>query len=97
VQQSQRATVGYSNLACAALGVGHYRRAADLLAEGVQLSARAGYSRGASYIQTNMLLLDWVRGDWTGLDERARTSHPDSRLPVVDARHRLRAAFGTKR
>ncbi|MEU1128252.1 helix-turn-helix transcriptional regulator, partial [Streptomyces sp. NPDC005899] len=87
---AQHAARGVCNAGDAAVWLGHYDRAADLLTEGLGLSVRSG----SDYVrQTGLgaqLVLDWNTGEWAGLVGRceafvARTGD----LPAVNADARL--------
>lgn len=68
LQQSARALVA---LGVAALEVGHYERAADLLEEGMDLARQVGYPALEPFVRSCLLALDWFGGRWAGLDEQA--------------------------
>ncbi|MDQ0792610.1 helix-turn-helix transcriptional regulator [Streptomyces sp. B1I3] len=87
---AQHAARGVCNAGDAAVWLGHYDRAADLLTEGLDLSARSG----SDYVrQTGLgarLLLDWNTGHWTGLVARCEAFVARAGdLPAVNADARL--------
>ncbi|MFC9328549.1 LuxR C-terminal-related transcriptional regulator [Kitasatospora sp. NPDC057015] len=85
----QHAARGLCNAADAAVRLGFYERARDLLAEGLDLSAESG----APYIEHTALgtrlLLEWWTGRWAGLAERCEefvTATADMPFIASDAR-----------
>lgn len=88
-QVLQHAARGVCNAADAALWLGHYDRAADLLSEGLELSAKSGAEFVAHTGLGARLLLQWCTGDWTGLAGRCEafvTETADMPLISADAR-----------
>ena len=67
-RQLLRASV---NLAHACSCIGHYEQAQHFRARGFALSADEGESYLAAALEATSLLLDWVTGDWDGLEPRA--------------------------
>jgi DNA-binding CsgD family transcriptional regulator len=65
-----RRAVALNNLADAAIEVGRYRMARELVDEGLVL-ARNGHSRMAMCLRCTEMELDWVVGGWGALGERA--------------------------
>lgn len=65
----KRAMRVHNNLADAALHIGHYRRAEELLRE----SRRLAGPDGALALRSTELQLRWLVGDWDGLEEQARS------------------------
>ncbi|MCR6488415.1 AAA family ATPase [Amycolatopsis sp. OK19-0408] len=61
----------YCNSADAGAWTGHHRRARRLLERGVQLAADSGTPYVVSTARTTGVHIDWLSGEWTGLDERA--------------------------
>ncbi|WP_406324788.1 LuxR C-terminal-related transcriptional regulator [Streptomyces niveus] len=66
----QQVARGLCNTANGAVYLGHYRRAAGLLSEGIELAARSG----APFLERvgggTALFRDWLTGRWDGLAER---------------------------
>ncbi|WP_233225910.1 ATP-binding protein [Amycolatopsis sp. CA-126428] len=61
----------YCNAADAGAWTGHHRRARGLLERGMQLAADSGTPYVVSTARTTGVHIDWLSGEWTGLDERA--------------------------
>lgn len=80
---------GLCNCADAAALLGYYARAAELLAEGVDLSRRSGASYQEQTGRGTALLLDWCTGRWAGLTARCEALVAEAgEMPVIveDAR-----------
>lgn len=80
---------GLCNCADAAALLGYYARAAELLAEGVDLSRRSGASYQEQTGRGTALLLDWCTGQWAGLAARCEAFVAEAgEMPVIveDAR-----------
>jgi tetratricopeptide (TPR) repeat protein len=67
------AAAAQSNLASAAIKVGHYGRAEDFIRTGLQLAAGTGNVQAATALQGNRIELDWLVGRWDDLEQRARS------------------------
>ncbi|WP_433333482.1 LuxR C-terminal-related transcriptional regulator [Spirillospora sp. CA-294931] len=63
---------GYSNLADAAMSLGHHAAAGDFLAKAGRLARRTGPSYPARLATGTGLRMDLASGRWSGLAERAR-------------------------
>ena len=61
-----------ANLVGASFHVGHYERAQAWLADAGERAAELGWGPLLHVSESAQLLLDWVRGEWSGLDARAR-------------------------
>ncbi|WP_035792033.1 LuxR C-terminal-related transcriptional regulator [Kitasatospora mediocidica] len=82
----QHVARGLCNAADAAVWLGHYRRADELLAEGVELAVRSGAAYTEQTGRSTVLLLDWAGGRWSGLAARAREFVADAgEMPVIAA------------
>jgi DNA-binding CsgD family transcriptional regulator len=82
----EHAARGLCNAADAALWRGSYQWGEELLATGLDLSARIGASYTEQTAQGTRLLLDWWAGRWTGLGERCERFVADTAdMPVVAA------------
>lgn len=68
-EEIQQAACGCGNVAFALLILGHYQRASELMREGFRLRSKIGDSP-AVLIGLN-LELDWMTGQWAGLEQRA--------------------------
>ncbi|EST39502.1 hypothetical protein N566_01615, partial [Streptomycetaceae bacterium MP113-05] len=66
----QQVARGLCNTANGAVYLGHYRRADELLAEGVALAARSGAPFLERVGRGTVLVRDWLTGCWQGLAER---------------------------
>ncbi|SES40485.1 ATP-binding protein [Actinokineospora terrae] len=76
------------NFAEAACWLGHYRRAEDDMARGRGLAREFAAPFTEEHLGANDVLLDWQRGDWRGLRERAAAAdHVE--LPRITAGYRL--------
>lgn len=62
----------HCNVADACSWTGHYGRAREFLGTGLDLAARAGAPYVIGTAEATRLRLDWYRGDWVDLPERAR-------------------------
>nr|WP_042195306.1 LuxR family transcriptional regulator [Kibdelosporangium sp. MJ126-NF4] len=62
----------YNNVADSYSWVGHYRWAAKYLRMGLDLATRSGAPYVVGTGEATRIRLDWLAGDWSGLDERAR-------------------------
>ncbi|WP_218004967.1 ATP-binding protein [Actinomadura macra] len=69
-QTRELARVHFS-LADACSWIGHYARAWEHLHTGLNLAAQAGASAAVGTAETTRIRLDWLAGDWEGLEERA--------------------------
>lgn len=67
----EQAVRGYGNIADALLHNGHYRRARELNGEAIRL-AREDFSSLAPFSGLTALQVDWLTGDWQGLEQRLR-------------------------
>jgi DNA-binding CsgD family transcriptional regulator len=86
----QHAARGLCNAADAAVWLGHYDRAADLLGEGLELSARSDAEYAARIGLATQLLLEWNTGRWSGLGARCEAFVTEtSGMPVVSADARM--------
>ncbi|MER7515671.1 LuxR C-terminal-related transcriptional regulator [Streptomyces sp. NPDC126499] len=86
----QHAARGLCNAADSAVWLGHYDRAAELLAAGLEQSARSGAQYAAHMGLGTRLLLEWNTGRWSGLVARCEsfiTETPD--MPVISADARV--------
>ncbi|MER5642237.1 LuxR C-terminal-related transcriptional regulator [Kitasatospora sp. NPDC002227] len=82
----QHAARGLCNAADAAAWLGEYKRAAELLAEGIDLAARSGQSYAERTGRSTVLLLDWAAGRWEGLAGRARELVSEAgEMPLIAA------------
>ena len=82
-RQLLRASV---NLAHACSCTGHYEQAQRFRARGLALSAEEGESYLAAALEATSLLLDWVTGEWDGLEARAwRLARGMEDVPAVFA------------
>jgi DNA-binding CsgD family transcriptional regulator len=52
--------------------VGHYERADAVLRSGLRLAAMSGNPYATSTAEATRIRLDWLAGDWAGLDDRLR-------------------------
>ncbi|WP_461030311.1 ATP-binding protein, partial [Streptomyces sparsus] len=87
---AQHAARGLCNAADAAVWLGHYDRAADLLTKGLDLSARSGAEYVAHTGLGSRLLLEWNTGRWSGLGARCEAFVTEtSDMPVISADARL--------
>lgn len=87
---AQHAARALCNAADAAVWLGHYDRAADLLAEGLELSARIGAEYAACTGLGTRLLLEWNTGRWSGLGARCEAFVTEtSDMPVISADARV--------
>jgi DNA-binding CsgD family transcriptional regulator/tetratricopeptide (TPR) repeat protein len=68
----QQVARGLCNAADGAVWLGHYRRASEMVAEGMQLAARNDASFLEQIGRGTLLTLDWATGRWSGLAARAR-------------------------
>ncbi|GLW93247.1 ATP-binding protein [Actinokineospora globicatena] len=76
------------NFAEATCWLGHYRRAEDDMARGRGLAREFAAPFTEEHLGANDVLLDWQRGDWRGLRERAAAAdHVE--LPRITAGYRL--------
>ncbi len=66
----QQVARGLCNTANGAVYLGHYRRADELLQEGVELAARSGAPFLERVGRGTALFRDWLTGRWDGLAER---------------------------
>lgn len=66
----QQVARGLCNTANGAVYLGHYRRAAGLLSEGIELAARSGAPFLERVGRGTALFRDWLTGRWEGLAER---------------------------
>ncbi|MFE4612405.1 LuxR C-terminal-related transcriptional regulator [Streptomyces niveus] len=66
----QQVARGLCNTANGAVYLGHYRRAAGLLSEGIELAARSGAPFLERVGRGTALFRDWLTGRWDGLAER---------------------------
>lgn len=66
----QQVARGLCNTANGAVYLGHYRRAGELLAEGVELAVRSGAPFLERVGRGTALFRDWLTGRWDGLAER---------------------------
>ncbi|MFF0728403.1 AAA family ATPase [Streptomyces sp. NPDC004134] len=75
----------YCNLADACTAIGHYGTAHALLERGVRAADEAGALFIRSTGESTQARLDWLRGDWDGLAERAAALLEEYRdlLPVA--------------
>ncbi|MFK4087989.1 ATP-binding protein [Kribbella sp. NPDC020789] len=81
------------NLTDAASWLGHYGRAADYLSAGRELAASFTAAYTEEQLDVAGLLIDWLRGDWHGLRERAdELARRHEGLPRLAAESRLIAA-----
>ncbi len=81
---------GLCNTADAAVWLGHYQRAAGLLAEGLEQAARTGAAYAEQTGRGTMLRLEWATGQWTGLAARARALVAETgEMPLIAADARL--------
>ncbi|ALG13469.1 ATP-binding protein [Kibdelosporangium phytohabitans] len=62
----------YNNVADSYSWVGHYRLAAKYLRTGLDLATRSGAPYVVGTAEATRIRLDWLAGEWSGLDERAR-------------------------
>ncbi|MFE0778591.1 LuxR C-terminal-related transcriptional regulator [Streptomyces sp. NPDC058861] len=86
----QHAARGLCNAADAAVWLGHYEQAENLLAEGIELSTRSGGEYVARIGLSTRLLLEWNTGRWSGLVDRCEAFVSEtSDMPVVSADARL--------
>ncbi|MET9673246.1 LuxR C-terminal-related transcriptional regulator [Streptomyces sp. NPDC006482] len=86
----QHAARGLCNAADAAVWLGYYERAEDLLAEGIELSARSGGEYVARIGLSTRFLLEWNTGRWSGLVARCEAFVDEtSDMPVVSADARM--------
>ncbi|MGD9485972.1 LuxR C-terminal-related transcriptional regulator [Streptomyces sp. TRM70308] len=85
----QHAARGLCNAADAAVWLGFYDRAEELLARGLDLSAQSGAPYTEHTALGTRLLLQWWTGRWTGLAERCEefvTATADMPMLAADAR-----------
>jgi DNA-binding CsgD family transcriptional regulator len=68
-EEIQQAACGCGNVAFALLILGHYQHAAELLREGFQWYSKIEHS--AAVLTGLNLELDWLTGQWAGLEQRA--------------------------
>ncbi|MEU0955767.1 LuxR C-terminal-related transcriptional regulator [Streptomyces niveus] len=66
----QQVARGLCNTANGAVYLGHYRRADELLTEGIELAARSGAPFLERVGRGTALFRDWLTGRWEGLAER---------------------------
>ncbi|MEU9746374.1 LuxR C-terminal-related transcriptional regulator [Streptomyces niveus] len=66
----QQVARGLCNTANGAVYLGHYRRAAGLLSEGIELAARSGAPFLERVGRGTALFRDWLTGRWDGLADR---------------------------
>lgn len=66
----QQVARGLCNTANGAVYLGHYRRAAGLLSEGIELAARSGAPFLERVGRGTALFRDWLTGRWEGLADR---------------------------
>ncbi|MEV8406929.1 LuxR C-terminal-related transcriptional regulator [Streptomyces niveus] len=66
----QQVARGLCNTANGAVYLGHYRRAAGLLSEGIELAARSGAPFLERVGRGTALFRDWLTGCWEGLADR---------------------------
>lgn len=79
---------GFRNISQACIHLGHYQEAASKREEGLRLCQEGRDLEDEQGLLTAGLLLDWVRGQWQGLEERARRMAEETvEIPVtwVDA------------
>ncbi|MCE7006224.1 AAA family ATPase [Kibdelosporangium philippinense] len=62
----------YNNIADSYSWVGHYRWSAKYLRTGLDLATRSGAPYIVGTAEASRIRLDWLAGNWSGLDERAR-------------------------
>lgn len=87
---AQHAARGLCNAADAAVWLGHYDRAAGLLAEGLALSAHSGAAYVGRTGLGTQLLLEWNTGCWSGLDARCEAFVMETAdMPVLSADARM--------
>jgi DNA-binding NarL/FixJ family response regulator len=72
-EETKHAVAACVNLSDAALHLGHYARAGEFIRKGFRLAAESGFARGATALTMNELQLDWLAGNWRGLEARARS------------------------
>ncbi|WP_433334345.1 ATP-binding protein [Spirillospora sp. CA-294931] len=60
----------HCNLADSCSWIGHYKRARQFLHTGVNLANQSGASYVVGTAEATRIRLDWLSGDWTGLEER---------------------------
>jgi DNA-binding NarL/FixJ family response regulator len=72
--EMRQAVRACNNVADAMLHLGHYRRAEEVIREGLRVAGVASYARGATALHITWVELDWVLGNWDGLRDRARSS-----------------------
>jgi DNA-binding CsgD family transcriptional regulator/tetratricopeptide (TPR) repeat protein len=72
VEELRQAARAHGNLADALLHVGHYGLARDCIRRGLALSSKPGGFRTGLALKVTQLQLDWLVGDWDGLEERSR-------------------------
>ncbi|MEU0370760.1 LuxR family transcriptional regulator [Streptomyces sp. NPDC006283] len=86
----QHAARGLCNAADSAVWLGHHERAEELLAEGLELSAKSGAPYTEHTALGARLLLEFVTGRWAGLAERCETFvTATSDMPVICADARM--------
>ncbi|MEU1896140.1 LuxR C-terminal-related transcriptional regulator [Streptomyces pristinaespiralis] len=86
---SQQAARGLCNAADAAVWLGFYERAQELLSEGLDLAAQSGAPYTEHTALGTRLLLEWWTGRWAGLAERCEefvTATADMPVIASDAR-----------
>lgn len=77
---------GLCNAADSAVWLGFYDRARELLAEGLELSARSGAPYTERTALGTRLLLEWATGQWDGLAERCEEFVRETAdMPVISA------------
>ncbi len=69
--EMQQVVRGHLNFAQASFWCGMYEAAAALVARGLELSEEWNYERQLGSLRTTMVLVDWARGRWEGLDRTA--------------------------
>ncbi|MGD9486291.1 LuxR C-terminal-related transcriptional regulator [Streptomyces sp. TRM70308] len=86
----RHAARGVCNAGDAAMWLGHYDRAEELLTEGLELSARSCSEYIAHTGLGARLLLEWNTGRWSGLAARCEAFVADTAtMPVINADARL--------
>jgi DNA-binding CsgD family transcriptional regulator len=78
------------NLAHGCTFIGHYAHADSFLGRGRELLAEGTDPYFAIALESTSVLLDWARGEWAGLEARARKlSHATEDVPLVFAEAEL--------
>ncbi|ONI81684.1 helix-turn-helix transcriptional regulator [Actinosynnema sp. ALI-1.44] len=84
----------HCNLADACAWIGHYQRARTYLRTGLTLAARVGAPYVIGTAEATAVRLDWLTGDWPGLDERiAELVKTYAHLPPLITELNLAAAW----